>query len=73
MAKRIVPTVIPRITCGRTVWQLIVDRCPHCGKRHVHGGGSIDGDLRHYDGHRVSDCQEGFGIGYFLRLERCNG
>jgi hypothetical protein len=36
------------------VWGLIV-RCPYCGKRHLHGGGS--GDIPHY-GNRLSHCPE---------------
>jgi len=25
------------------IWVLTVDECPYCGKRHEHGGGSVDG------------------------------
>ncbi len=60
-----IPIVTPRLVRGQTNWGLIVDRCPHCGRRHVHGGGPVDGD---HDGHRASDCRAGFAIGYFLRL-----
>ena len=24
------------------IWVLTVDECPYCGKRHEHGGGSVD-------------------------------
>ena len=35
-------------------WVLTLDRCPHCGRPHTHGGG----DLSHPPalGHRLSHC-----------------
>jgi hypothetical protein len=35
-------------------WVLTIDRCPHCGRPHNHGGGSTD----HAPalGHRLSHC-----------------
>lgn len=38
---------------GTHRWSLTVERCPLCGKRHVHGGG--DGPSPTL-GHRVSHC-----------------
>ncbi len=35
-------------------WVLTLDRCPHCGRPHNHGGGSIDHPPAL--GHRLSHC-----------------
>jgi hypothetical protein len=37
----------------------VVDHCPHCGRRHTHGGGLLDGDPRAYLGSRVAHCHAG--------------
>jgi hypothetical protein len=34
----------------------IVDVCPLCGQRHVHGGGPLDGDPNQLLGHRDAHC-----------------
>lgn len=47
-----------------SMWTLTVERCPLCGKRHVHGGG--DGETPTL-GHRVAHCVDGTG-GYVLTL-----
>jgi hypothetical protein len=36
------------------IWVLTVDECPYCGKRHEHGGGSVD--LPPLLGSRVPHC-----------------
>lgn len=43
-------------------WSLVVEKCPHCGERHTHGGGFDDEPIL---GHRVSHCVDGTG-GYWL-------
>ena len=55
-----VPATASLATDG--VWRLAL-RCPHCGERHLHGGG--DGDSPEY-GHRQSHCAAGGGRGYSL-------
>lgn len=35
------------------VWDLVVEHCPYCGKRHSHGGGN--GEQPFY-GNRLSHC-----------------
>lgn len=50
------------------VWHIVVHKCPHCGKRHKHGGN--DGDTPSL-GHRVADCENGVpnkSYGYYLAL-----
>jgi hypothetical protein len=47
------------------IWSLIVDCCPHCGKRHLHGGG---GGATPEGGHRAAHCYAG--RGYVLVLEQ---
>lgn len=37
--------------------------CPFCNGRHGHG-------IKGGEGHRVSDCPEGFGIGYYLTFPK---
>ena len=36
------------------VW--VVEQCPYCGERHVHGGGGPNEDPRRFLGHRVPHC-----------------
>ena len=43
----------------------IVDACPFCGGRHVHGAGVPESDSLAYLGHRAADCGRG---GYSLTL-----
>lgn len=57
--------IAPARRVGRV---LIVDRCPHCGRRHVHGdGGERDGHSG-FRGHRYGHCRDprAAGIGYVL-------
>lgn len=54
------PTTIKRTTCrdGSTLWSLVVARCPFCGGRHTHGGGSGERPLL---GMRESHCLRDWG------------
>jgi hypothetical protein len=46
------------------IWDLVIEHCPYCGKRHTHGGGSgIAPSL----GRRLSHCHNG---GYELKEAR---
>ena len=47
--------------------QLVVARCPLCGKTHVHGAGKPGTPGYPVLGHRVAHCTKG-GTGYVLRL-----
>jgi hypothetical protein len=51
-----IPVARAHLVRGATCWRWVVDRCPHCGKRHGHGGGELAGDPRRYLTHRVADC-----------------
>ena len=43
------------------VWQWVIERCPYCKKRHVHGGGSvIDNIPRTMLTHRSAHCGDPF-------------
>jgi hypothetical protein len=38
-------------------WFWVVDRCPFCARRHVHGGGLVGvGDPRRMLGHQLAHC-----------------
>ncbi len=64
-----IPTVAGQLTRGETCWQLVIDRCPHCGRKHVHGGGPIG--ERPYGGHRVSHrLNKGRNPGYTILIDR---
>lgn len=39
-------------------WQWVVECCPLCGEKHVHGGGPGDSDPRRCLGHRFAHCAE---------------
>jgi hypothetical protein len=41
------------------------ERCPYCGKRHIHGAGLPGDDPRDYQGPRLAHCWRG---NYFIRL-----
>ena len=43
---------------GLWYWQIV--RCPHCGRRHHHGGGSKNQDPRDFLGPWVSHCGTGW-------------
>jgi hypothetical protein len=45
-------------------WGWTVAACPHCGKKHFHGGG--DGERPAFLGHRISHCITGKNVGYVL-------
>jgi hypothetical protein len=44
--------------------------CPLCGRPHVHGGGRLGKDPRHFQGHRTSHCPMRIpnDRGYILRI-----
>jgi hypothetical protein len=47
------PPKPPTVTVRRRGRQLVIKRCPHCRRRHVHGdAGRVCGDM----GHRLSHC-----------------
>ena len=53
---------------GKEIWEWTVPCCPFCGKKHTHGGGSIEDDpLAHAVG-RVAHCMTGDGGNYMLVL-----
>ena len=37
-------------------WSWVIEDCPLCGRRHVHGAGAPGGDPRRLLGHRVAHC-----------------
>ena len=45
-------------------WVLTLDRCPHCGRPHTHGGGSLDHPPAL--GHRLSHCSDRRPLDYEL-------
>ena len=45
-------------------WVLTVDRCPHCGRPHQHGGGTLDEPSSL--GHRAAHCTNRHSAGYEL-------
>lgn len=49
-----IPVVPVSVERGRTAWHLRIDKCPHCGQKHSHGGGPVV-DAPQF-GHRVSHC-----------------
>jgi hypothetical protein len=56
----------PLVPVRRRGHQLIVDRCPHCFERHVHGDGGKHSGGNH--GHRLAHCRvrENGNAGYIL-------
>ncbi len=38
-------------------WAWVVDRCPFCGMRHIHGGGGRDDNPSDFLGARASHCK----------------
>ena len=48
--------------------QLVVARCPLCGKTHRHGAGKPGTPGYPVLGHRVAHCTTGDGGGYVLKL-----
>ncbi|MDI6709470.1 MAG: hypothetical protein QME76_02080 [Bacillota bacterium] len=62
---RVKPAYTPR---GRLeCYLLIVEECPFCGRRHVHGGGKTASELAQAEGWRVSHCPD-CARDYFLRV-----
>jgi hypothetical protein len=63
----------PIVPVRRRGHQLIVERCPHCGRRHVHGDGGQGSPGMH--GHRVAHCRErkDASVGYVLGRMRGAG
>jgi hypothetical protein len=49
---------------GGFLW--VVERCPACGQKHVHGGGPADGNPRDLLTHRVGHCRSTAARGYIL-------
>ena len=47
-------------------WQWVVPRCPHCGRKHTHGGGGRHDDPRQFLGGRVAHCGAGEWREYYL-------
>lgn len=66
LAAPIVPAVAHRSRPG-AAWSLIVAKCPHCGRRHLHGGGVGE---QPEGGHRIAHCVAGGRVGYVLALEQ---
>lgn len=54
------PQAIATITKSRSrhdpYWVLLIEECPFCGGRHVHGGGSLEGPPAL--GERLSHCRD---------------
>jgi hypothetical protein len=63
-AQRLGTSDAPAVPVRRRGRQLIVEQCPHCGRRHVHGDGGRR--ERGWHGHRVAHCRERQAIGYHL-------
>lgn len=66
------PIVEVSLLRRRGTKQFVIERCPHCGKRHYHGAGPADAHPALFEGHRVAHCARGedrFGVGYYLRWD----
>jgi hypothetical protein len=50
------PAVLVRERWG---WRWVIPKCPHCGRKHTHGGGAPGEDPRAYLGGRVAHCGTG--------------
>lgn len=59
----IAPAILERSSV-RLLW--IIPICPRCAQRHIHGGGTLDGNPRALLGHRVAHCLDSDGISYEL-------
>jgi hypothetical protein len=57
---------VPVVPVRRSGHQLIIETCPYCKERHVHGDGGEHSGGSH--GHRVAHCRmrEDGGAGYIL-------
>lgn len=58
------PCAVAEAQHGREGWWLTLT-CPHCGERHLHGGG--DGEAPD-GGHRVAHCRNLHGKSYFIEI-----
>jgi hypothetical protein len=59
-------SVPARLVKGRTGYLWVIDRCPHCHKRHEHGGGGLAEDPRRYLGQQAAHCARPPRAGYEL-------
>lgn len=59
------PTVNARLVRRVSCNEWVVDKCPHCGRKHHHGAGKHDEPPRDCLGHRLAHCLKG---GYFLAM-----
>lgn len=50
--------VMARLKRGREGWLWVVEKCPYCGERHVHGGGGLDDDPVRFLGDRAAPCKQ---------------
>jgi hypothetical protein len=68
MSEKLIPFAACRLKKTKTnfLWECL---CPYCGKKHTHGGGSIEDDPMKMLGHRVSHCldDEKSSAGYILK------
>jgi hypothetical protein len=71
------PKVLVRLKRRRGYKQWIVQKCPYCGEKHIHGAGEGKDDPMKFLSHRVAHCgdpyirKEGFNndAGYILELD----
>ena len=55
------PSAAVTLDRGRKTWSWIVESCPFCGRRHMHGGGPLaESPFRHL-GARMRHCGNGDG------------
>jgi hypothetical protein len=54
-----IPEALAQLVKDKHGWLWVVSKCPLCGKRHVHGGGPLDGDPHDRLGHRAAHCVTG--------------
>jgi hypothetical protein len=58
------PSAAATLRREREVWRWIVESCPFCGRRHIHGGGPLaESPFRHL-GARTRHCGNGNGVNY---------
>jgi hypothetical protein len=70
MSEKKYPVAKAGLARDRDVWLWIVNPCPLCGRKHTHGGGSLDGDPRRLLGHRVAHCTEKEEPGGYVLVEK---
>lgn len=77
MIQNVIPKTLVRLKRRRGYKQWIVQKCPYCGEKHVHGAGSGKDDPMKRLSHRLAHCgfpytdREGFNndAGYILELD----